>query len=329
MKCCKLLLLVLVITMAGNIDATTKAVKPGDNLYSILRKSAAKDTILLQSGQYKIDKTITLANNLVIIGDSESKPVITWGTITVDSSTKDIVLENLKIILDRKYFIQITGNKDIDLDNIIFRNCIIDLNTVGATLLMNNATGSKNRLANYTIENSMVHNVMVPSHGLLNFTTDNHPRVDHISLINSTFSNFSRGLMFCKQLVSQSSVNVSNCTFYNINTSNNNSGIFRCSVGQVDINVEKSIFHFSGDKTKFIVLGEEGKAKVIDSYRTSELTTIVSSRGLRITQSTANDLFESPNDTPCVQSCSFFIKDKSLSDLHIGDPRWFKKQTLK
>ncbi|NDV78197.1 DUF5123 domain-containing protein [Dysgonomonas sp. 511] len=325
MKYYKLLLLFTVITVAGNVGATIKTVKSGDNLYSVLRKSVATDTIMIEGGEYTVDKTITLANDLVIIGVPGSKPVINLGVVTVGPKTKNIVFDNLKIVLDRKYFLQITGEKDIDIENITIRNCVVDLNAVGATLLTNNATGAKNRIGNYIIQNSIVYNITVPSHGILNFSTENEPQIDRMSLTNSTFSNFSRGLMFCKKLVGKLAVDVSNCTFYNINTSNNNSGVFRCSLGEVDINISKSIFHFAGDATKFIVISKESKAVVTDSYRTSEIATLTNSRGLKNAGVTAAALFESPNDNPTATDCSFAPKDTNLSDMGIGDPRWIKK----
>ncbi len=230
MKYYKVLLLFITISAICDANATIRKVKPGDNLYSIIRKSTAADTIMIDGGEYVIDKTIVLTNDLVIIGMPGSKPVINWGVVAIGSKTKNVVFDNLKIVLDRKYFLQIDGEKDIDIDNIIFRNCIVDLNAVGSTLLANNATGTKNRLGNYTIENSIVYNVTVPSHAILNFSVENQPQLEHISLTNSTFSNFSRGgLMISKQLAGKLSIDVSNCTFYNMNTSNNNSGIFRCS----------------------------------------------------------------------------------------------------
>ncbi len=306
--------------------AKTIKVADGEDLRAKARKALAGDTVKVEKGSYVLTSALPLAGDLVITADPKARPTVNLTNILVGTAAKSLVIENIDIVFERKYLFYLTGAEDqCSIENITLRNCTINFNGVGASIIGNRSTAATNVIGNFTIDNCVVFGPTLPSHGVLNVGSESTLEMKSLTLTNSTFSNFDRGVVICSKPMDGFKLTVGNCTFYKMNTSDNTAGLFRVDKGSVDAQITKSVFSFTGEATKFLVVGavDGGKGTVTDSFRTAEQKRVVGELGLQTASGKADEVFTAPGDNPTAAGVSFKIKDAKFAGQKIGDPRWF------
>ncbi len=313
------------IVMLTALSAQGKVIRvsEGQDLRSAMKKTSPADTLVVGAGEYNMVSTFTLSGDLVIMGAPGEKPVVHCTGFNVGTKASKLVLEGLHIVYDRKYLVYAADTTPVNIDLIAVRDCIVDQNQNGGSIVLNRSAMKENRIGKIEIDNCVVFNAIQGSHGVLNVTTESTVEIGSLTMTNSTFADFNRGAVIISKPMAEMKITVSNCTFYNLNHSDNSGGIFRVDKGKVDISVSKSIFNFGGESPKFIVVSGSGKATVTDSYRTTEQRRVIGELGLQPASGTAAQVFKAPGNDPTADGVSFQIIDPKLAGQKIGDPRWF------
>jgi len=314
---------VLPFFMAMPLYADVVTVAPGENISATLHKMSANDTLFLQPGEYKISGHIEITKDIVMTGDAENMPVINMTNFVPGEGGNSLTLENLHLIFERKYLVYGANDKACDMKEIVLRNCIINLNgEVGSSVILNRSVSGNNRIGKIQIENCVVYNAHAASHGLINISKESTIKISSILLKNSTFSDFSRGVMIINAPMDNLSIEVENCTFYTMNTSENPGAIFHVNQGNTEIKIKKSIFHMAGASPKLVDAGSGGIVTVSDSYAVKAPSKIRNPYGLKLLKGDVRTVFASPDNDPLDSCTSYRIIDKTISGDGIGDPRW-------
>lgn len=324
MKKLKFLALPLLGLFALNAaSARIVEVAPGDDLRSALKQaSAAADTLLLKSGEYALSTQIVQTHDIVLLGEEGEKPVVHFTNFVLGTGARRLVLGNLHIIYDRKYLVYNAEESEVDIDEITLSGCIVNLNGEnGASLVLNRSTAAKNRIGRITIDDCIVYNSHAPSHGVVNIGKESTVQLSSITLRNSTFADFVRGAVIVSAPMQDLKIDVENCTFYDINTSENSGAIFHAA-GHVSMRIARSIFHLPGASPKFVDAGSGGRVEVVDSYRTDAQPRVRNPYGLKTLSGDARATFASATDDPLDGCTSYRIVDPALQEKGIGDPRW-------
>ena len=189
------------------------------DIKAALRKASEADTVLLKAGEYTLPSQIEQTKDIVLMGESGKMPVVNFTNFVLGTGADKLVLEGLHIIYNRKYLVYNASEKDVEIDLIAIRNCIVNLNGEnGASLILNRSTGAKNRIGRIEIDNSIVYNGQAPSHGVVNVGKESTAQVGSIRLTNSTFADFVRGVIIVSARMDDLKIGVDACTFYNVNT---------------------------------------------------------------------------------------------------------------
>ena len=318
-----LILAVLGTALASGAKAGIIEVESGGDIKAALRKASEADTVLLKAGEYTLPSQIEQTKDIVLMCESGKMPVVNFTNFILGTGADKLVLEGLHIIYNRKYLVYNASEKDVEIDLIAIRNCIVNLNGEnGASLILNRSTGAKNRIGRIEIDNSIVYNGQAPSHGVVNVGKESTAQVGSIRLTNSTFADFVRGVIIVSARMDDLKIGVDACTFYNVNTSENSAGVFHANLGNTEIEITRSIFCIPGASPKFIDAGAGGIVKVTDSYRVKMQPRIRNPYGLQTTGGNARSVFASPADDPLDGCTSYRIVDGALSGKKLGDPRW-------
>lgn len=323
MKKLKFLALPLLGLFALNAaSARIVEVAPGDDLRSALKQASAADTLLLKSGEYALSTQIVQTHDIVLLGEEGEKPVVHFTNFVLGTGSRRLVLGNLHIIYDRKYLVYNDGESEVDIDEITLSGCIVNLNDEnGASLVLNRSTAAKNRIGRITIDDCIVYNSHAPSHGVVNIGKESTVQLSSITLRNSTFADFVRGAVIVSAPMQDLKIDVENCTYYDINTSENSGAIFHAA-GHVSMRIARSIFHLPGASPKFVDAGSGGRVEVVDSYRTDAQPRVRNPYGLKTLSGDARATFASATDDPLDGCTSYRIVDPALQEKGIGDPRW-------
>lgn len=238
MKKLKFLALPLLGLFALNAaSARIVEVAPGGDLRSALKQASAADTLLLKSGEYALSTQIVQTHDIVLLGEEGEKPVVHFTNFVLGTGARRLVLGNLHIIYDRKYLVYNAGESEVDIDEITLSGCIVNLNGEnGASLVLNRSTAAKNRIGRITIDDCIVYNSHAPSHGVVNIGKESTVQLSSITLRNSTFADFVRGAVIVSAPMQDLKIDVENCTFYDINTSENSGAIFHAA-GHVSMRI--------------------------------------------------------------------------------------------
>jgi len=316
--------LFLLFTLAAIVaHGAIKTVKPG-RIDSHIRNLLDTDTLYLASGSYTCVGTVDIESNIVIIGDKESRPTLTLnGNFKLLDGAERFVLENVEVKVSKRYFMITSAEEEVSIGSIVLRNCVFDFGgEAGASLF---CPGSKNETLNsvgeYIIDNCIVFNALYPKHVIYTAGSSNKTKVGKFLVQNSTFATTGFGLIITA-VEMESQIIISNCTFYNINTTGNMSGIFRMGNTHAKVEISKSIFNYSPPGVGFLVLPARS-VKITDSFTTADTGDIRKGSGLKKATGTAAQIFEAPSDDPTAQGASFKIKDPAIAKLKVGDPRWF------
>lgn len=313
MKKLKFLALSLLGLFALNAaSARIVEVAPGDDLRSALKQASAADTLLLKSGEYALSTQIVQTHDIVLLGEEGEKPVVHFTNFVLGTGARRLVLGNLHIIYDRKYLVYNAGESEVDIDEITLRGCIVNLNGEnGASLVLNRSTAAKNRIGRITIDDCIVYNSHAPSHGVVNIGKESTVQLSSITLRNSIFADFVRGAVIVSAPMQDLKIDVENCTFYDINTSENSGAIFHAA-GHVSMRIARSIFHLPGASPKFVDAGSGGRVEVVDSYRTDAQPRVRNPYGLKTLSGDARATFASATDDPLDGCTSYRIVDPAL-----------------
>lgn len=318
-----LLLTVFGAALASGVQAGIIEVESGGDIRAALRKASAADTVLLKAGEYTIPSQIEQTKDIVLMGEKGAMPVVNFTNFVLGTEARRLVLDGLHIIYNRKYLIYNANEKEVDIDRIAVRNCIVNLNGEnGASLILNRATGVKNRIGNIEIDNCIVYNGQAPSHGVVNVGKESTVQIASIRFANSTFADFVRGAVIVSAPMDELRIEAENCTFYNVNTSENSAALFHANAGNTEIAITRCIFHLPGASPKFIDAGAGGIVKVTDSYRVKVQPKVRNPYGLLTTKGDERSVFASPANDPLDGCTSFRIVDTELTGKNIGDPRW-------
>jgi len=312
-----------VFFMATSLSAEVIKVNAGDDIRLAIRKATADDIIYLEPGEHKIPGQIDLNKDITMTGDPENMPVVYFANFIPSGGGQKLTLENLHIIFERKYLIYSANDKECDIKDIIIRNCVINLNgEVGSSVILNRSTAKNNRIGNILIDNCIVYNAQSASHGLINVNKESTVQIASVTIKNSTFSDFMRGVIIVGAPMDNLKIDISNCTFYNINTSENPGAIIHAREGNTEIKVDKSLFHLAGSSPKLIDAGSGGIVSVTASYAVKAQPKVRNPYGLKTLKGDARTVFASPDNDPLDGCTSFRVIDKEISGSGIGDPRW-------
>lgn len=316
-------LLMVASFIATPLLAGIITVAPGEDIRAAYNQAASGDTIFIPSGEYRISGHIELTKDIALIGDPTNIPVVYFTNFVPGNRENTLVLENLHLIFERKYLIYGANNKECDMKEIVLRKCVVNLNgEVGSSVILNRSTGGNNRIGRILIDGCVIYNAQSASHGLINISKESTVQISSIQLKNSTFTDFARGVMIVNAPMNDLKVDVENCTFYNMNTSENPGAIFHFSEGNTEIKIKRSVFHLAGTSPKLIDAGSGGIVTVTDSYAAKAQSKIRNPYGLKILKGDARTVFASPDNDPLDGCTSFRLIDKAIADLQIGDPRW-------
>lgn len=321
-KYLKPLALILAVCSVAAANAQVKRVLPGDDLRTAIRRAGPADTVSVESGRYTLTTQIEQQHDIVVIGDAADRPVVHFTNFVLGTGAKKLVLENLHIIYDRKYLVYAANEKEVDIDDIVIRNCVIDLGAEGASVILDRSTATVNRIGNILIEDCIVFHAHGASHGLVNIGKESTAQVSGITLRNSTFADFARGAVICSATMDDLTIKVDRCTFYNINTSDNTGAIFHAAQGNIEVTVERSVFDFAAASPKFIDAGSGGIVNIRESYRTKPKVRVRNQYKLQPAGGDAAFVFLAPGNDPTADGVSFAVKDPALTGKAVGDPRW-------
>jgi hypothetical protein len=311
------------------------------DLRDIILDPSRKDTLYLQAGAYNLtstDNTTALTANLVLISRDPAATVVTLAKPFNPEGTFDrIVFKNITFHCATYLMQQKIGaaDKQFAVDEYRIENCIIDLSstqTTNSTLLSVEArtAGFTGRINKCIFENVTAYSYAGNAQG--NFiqisANDLYMSVGEIKLKNCTSTNTARGIIVLGQVSEPVSIDLENCTFYNINKGNNYV-IYAAKTTDATINISKSIFHFGGTGYRLVEFTTGSRVTVGNTYYfkgqgmmfNNKTATAAGITGLPVEYNgTPADLFVNPNDNPTAPGASFKIKDLSLSG--IGDLRW-------
>ncbi len=322
----KRLIIFTLLALGGTAShAAVKNVAAGGNLSSAIKKSVAGDTLMLAGGDYLVEGSIAASRDLVIMAGEGARAKVSFSTFVVGSGARHLSLENLDILLNRKYLVQ-TADMQCDIDLIQFKGCRIDLGgATGATLVTSGTPGEeRNRIGEIRLEDCIVHNGGFPLHAIYGAGSTSKTSVEKISVLNSTVANTARGLFVSPATMESIEITLRNSTFYHLNATDNEAGTIRFSGAKATVTIEGCVFNFAGLKSRFIIVGPGSRISVVNSYMTGEMATIPGQNGLKRIEDTASAAFAAPGDDPTAEGVSFKVKNSVLAASKVGDPRWDK-----
>lgn len=320
-----LLFTALVLFSLNSSIAAVIEVSAGGNIAAAIRKATAADTVYLHSGNYTMTGVVTILKDVVLMGDAENKPVIQFTTLKLTDKAKTVVLENLHIVSNRKYIVYNANEDVVDIDDIIIKNCVIDLNGgVGSSVMLNRSAAETNRMKNIVFDNCIVYNGQAQAHGLILVSRESSAQISNITLKGSTFTDFARGVMFVGSPMDNLIINIDNCTTYNVNKTENTGAIFNADQGNTEFIINKCIFDIPGRSPKLIEAGSGGIVAVADCYRTDAQPKLRNLYSTKTLEGDAKTVFAAPANDPTAPATSFEIIDAQISDKGIGDLRWNK-----
>ena len=317
----------MLTSIVGSVFAAKIEVNAGEDIAAALRKATQADTILLKSGTHTLKSKIFANKSIVLMGDPASETTLDFTTIALTTTGKRVVLENLNLVAQRKYLIYNDGENEVDVDEVLFKNCTINLNErIGMCVMLNRSTQAKNKIKSMVFDNCVIFDANNSSHGLINIPKDSSLEIGEIVVTNSTLVDFTRGVILVNKPSADLTVRVENVTLYNVNISENAGGIFHFMGGDVDFQMKNSIYHIPGDSPKLVDVGKQGSASVVNSYRTNEQSRLRNQYQTTSLSKEADDVFKAPGNNPAGGDVDFKIVDKSVKggSAIVGDGRWNK-----
>lgn len=318
-----LLFTALGLASALGANAGIIPVEPGGDIRAALRNASAADTVLLKAGEYTLASQIEQARDIVLMGEKGAMPVVYFTNFVLGVDAKKLVIEGLHIIYTRKYLVYNANEKEVDIDRIVLRGCIVNLNGAdGASVILNRSTAARNRIGSVEIDDCVIYNAQAPSHGVVNVGRESTAKIASIRLRNSTFADFARGVVIVGAPMDDLTIAAENCTFFKINTTENSAAVFHADAGNVRIDISRCIFHLPGASPKFADAGTGGQVVVADSYRVNLQPRVRNPYGLQNLKGDAGAVFASPADDPLDGCTSYRIIDPAIAGKSVGDPRW-------
>lgn len=300
-----------------------KTLESGDDLYRAIRKAADADTLYLSEGKYVLDGAVALDKSLTIVGSTSGTTEVEVYLFRIGERMKSVTLKNLDITLTGKYLFDTRSDEGVNADLVCLEDCTVDLGGETGACLVNSRTAGMgvNTIGEIKVSNTLVYNGGVPQHFFFNGGSVSETKVNKFTAVNSTFVNMSRGMIISPAAM-ETTVDITNCTFYAINRSDNAAGFIRLSNAVADVNITNSVFNFAGESTKFVVTGNKD-VTAVNSWFAGDYPSFAASYGVKSLGS-AGDVFSHPSEDVADGNTSFRITATIPEGADLGDPRWNK-----
>lgn len=307
------------ITFTTRIDLNgASLIEEGEDLEARLIAATAGESFVIMSGTFDLG-TYEPTQSISLRGYSEdNKPTIT-GRFKVSQAIESISLSNL--IFDGKSatdnLLQIEAGANIATVNI--EGC--EIRNMTKHIMYNSTTGA---LGDVTVDNCIIDNIECD--GGDGFDFRDKGTLASFTLTETTISNGMRTMLRCQ--TASTKLVVTNCTFYNICTSNEsgNTGLFRASDSSSSLTVSSCLIVNVG-KSELTVAGAGAWAKSGNIKGSETATNIYYYNCPKLwtgVHSSDYSSFATEADPGFADAANgdYTVSNQDMIDKKIGDPRW-------